>query len=69
LPVEASINLPDAEVIELKETTLAGDDITAHNTFDDPSRVTPRSRSIDVKGKWSQQFPAASVTVFTARIR
>jgi alpha-N-arabinofuranosidase len=69
LPIEADINLGSTSVTGLTQTVLAADDITAHNTFDEPGRVQPQTSALPSNGSWRHQFPSASVTVFRAQIR
>jgi hypothetical protein len=42
---------------------LAHDDITAHNTFDDPAAVKPTGNTVRSGAEGVIAFPAASVTV------
>ena len=66
LPVEAVIQLRGGACREGRLTVLCDEDLTAHNTFDEPGRLVPRAEPFAVEGVWRHTFPAASVTVFRA---
>jgi alpha-N-arabinofuranosidase len=68
LPIEAEIALGQASVRELSQTVLTADDITAHNTFDDPNRVRPQANQLSAASSWRHEFPPASVTVLQAKL-
>ncbi|MCY3022740.1 MAG: alpha-N-arabinofuranosidase [Planctomycetota bacterium] len=63
--VEAAMELRGARCQEATVTELVHTDIHAHNTFDAPETVKPRTRKLQVSGpEWRYAFPPASVTVF-----
>ena len=68
LPVEAAIDFGTAPPSAVHVRLLTHEDITAHNTFDDPSVLEPRERQIDAGREWAHVFPPASVTVLRARV-
>lgn len=64
--IEAQIQLFGAAVQSASVTTLAGDDIHAHNSFDDADRVAPQTAPAEISGSsWAHTFPPASVTVLS----
>ncbi|MGH7213819.1 MAG: alpha-N-arabinofuranosidase [Tepidisphaeraceae bacterium] len=70
LPVDATIafraGTPNGEA---KVTTLVADDITAHNTFDEPDAVRPTHSTITTSSQTLRHtFPPASVTTIRARM-
>ena len=66
LPVEAAVDLGASRVREATISVLSHDDLAAHNTFENPQVLTPRT------GPWEATdrhvFPPASVTVLRARL-
>jgi alpha-N-arabinofuranosidase len=70
LPAEVAITLRGAECGDGEARMLSGDDLTVHNTFDDPSRISPvESKFTSVGAVWNQHLPAASVTVVNLKLR
>ena len=69
LPVDAAVELRGARSWgEPNVRVLAhDDDITAHNTFEDPDAVEPTERHVQPGAEWVNEFPPASVT--TIRLR
>jgi alpha-N-arabinofuranosidase len=65
LPAEAAIDLVGAASIgESELSVLTHDDLTAHNTFDEPDNLAPTTRRLDGwTGSTRHVFPPASVTV------
>jgi len=62
--IEAEIGLVGASAREVGLTTLAGPGIHAHNRFEAPRLVQPRTQALDVSGSaWAQAFAPASVNV------
>jgi alpha-N-arabinofuranosidase len=58
----------DLSVTEVKGVVLAGDEITAHNTFDEPNRVQPATfhgATLEDDQYLTIQLPAASVVALT----
>jgi len=50
-------------------TVLTDKDIHAHNTFENPDAVRPRSEDLTVTGSSIRHtFPAASVTLIQAKL-
>ena len=68
LPVEAELRFDGGNLGDVSATVLSADDITAHNTFDDPSVVEPQEKQWDAARQWAHVFPPASVTVIRARV-
>jgi len=67
--VEASIELSGVTCSGASVTVLTDSNIHAHNTFDAPDALQPQTTSLDLSGSdWRHTFPAASVTVFRARV-
>lgn len=64
-PMEADIRLRGGGAASTASvTTLASEDLEAHNTFDQPDALVPETRAIRLNGnRWSYTFPPASVTV------
>jgi alpha-N-arabinofuranosidase len=63
-PREAEINLLGAEARSGKATVLAATDIHAHNTFDNPNQVHPRTENWSPVGRSTKyKFAPASVTL------
>ena len=62
--VDVALDLGDLEISTLTSTTLATDDIHAHNTFDAPDTVRPRGEQElpTAGGTATVALPAASVT-------
>jgi alpha-L-arabinofuranosidase len=71
LPVDAAIDLRVASCSEASVAVLAGGEITALNSFEEPKTVAPKTRSIDAPPRtgWRHTFAPASVTVIRARLR
>jgi alpha-N-arabinofuranosidase len=67
LPVEAAIELGPGGVRDATAVVLAHDDITAHNTFDEPAAVAPAAPPAAWDGGGTFLFPPASVTVLRGR--
>ncbi len=62
--IEAEISLVAASAREVALTTLEGPGIHAHNRFEAPNLVRPRTQALDVSGSaWTQGFAPASVNV------
>ena len=62
--VEAEIELIGARAREVTLSTLAGPGIHAHNRFEAPDLVQPRTETLAVSGNaWAQTFAPASVNV------
>jgi alpha-N-arabinofuranosidase len=60
---ETEIAIRGAEVKSSAARVLAANDIHAHNTFENPHTVEPRTIELAIKGKaLAHAFPAASVT-------
>jgi alpha-N-arabinofuranosidase len=66
-PVEARLRLVDgAEARGGEMTTLAADDIHAHNTFEAPETVKPATRPLNVSGReLTVTLPPASVNALS----
>ncbi len=68
-PREAEIHLLGAEAASGQATVLATQDIHAHNTFDHPDAVKPRTESWSPSGRTVKfTFPAASVTLLQLKL-
>jgi alpha-L-arabinofuranosidase len=69
-PVEVSVSLGDgAEAREGTATVLTHDDCHAHNTFDAPEAVTPRSSLIQVSGRtFTLTLAPQSVTAYSLQL-
>jgi alpha-N-arabinofuranosidase len=66
LPVEAEIQIHGGKPRTATGLTLAASDPRAHNTFEDPRAVEPKSVTVSLKGTTLlHQFPPASVTKLT----
>ena len=64
-PVEAAITLGDGRAKSASVVVLTGDDIHAHNTFEVPDMVKPKTCSLEIGGdRWHYTFAPASVTTF-----
>lgn len=63
-PVDVTLDLGDVDISTLTSTTLAADDIHAHNTFEAPDTVRPRvEQALQAAGGTATvALPAASVT-------
>jgi alpha-N-arabinofuranosidase len=60
--IDANILLRDAKLRELRQTVLSHEDIHAHNTFQQPTEVTPETSEIALKDDIPVfTFPPASV--------
>ncbi|MFP3897428.1 MAG: alpha-N-arabinofuranosidase [Anaerolineales bacterium] len=65
VPLSADIVLRGGRAGDAGVSVLSAPDIHAHNTFEEPVRVTPRTVSLDVgDAQWHHTFAPASVTVF-----
>jgi alpha-N-arabinofuranosidase len=65
VPLPADIVLRGARAGEAAVSVLSASDIHAHNTFEEPIRVTPKTVSLDLQGpRWHHTFAPASITVF-----
>jgi alpha-L-arabinofuranosidase len=68
-PREAEINLLGAEASSGRATVLATSDIHAHNTFDNPNEVHPRTESWTPTGRAIKYtFAPASVTLLQLKL-
>jgi alpha-N-arabinofuranosidase len=68
-PREAEINLLGAEASSGRATVLATTDIHAHNTFDNPNEVHPRTESWTPSGRAIKYtFAPASVTLLQLKL-
>jgi alpha-N-arabinofuranosidase len=64
LPVEADIELRGVAARGATIEQLRHDELTAHNTFDDPDAVLPTEHDAEPIGPtWAYRFPPASVSV------
>ena len=68
LPVEAQIELADTDLAEAPVKILSDEDVTAHNTFEQPNRIAPREKVVNISSG-RHVFPAASVSVLTVKLR
>lgn len=69
LPREAEINVLGGEAVSGRATVLSNTDIHAHNTFDAPDTVRPRSEEWAAKGRNVRYtFAPASVTLLQIRL-
>ena len=60
---ECPIDVRGAKVREGRATVLSSTDLRAHNSFDNPSALTPRDTSVTLRGgSLVHTFPAGSVT-------
>lgn len=65
MPLSADIVLRGERAGEAAVSVLSAPDIHAHNTFEEPAQVTPKTVSLDVGGAgWHHTFAPASITVF-----
>lgn len=66
-PVKADFSLDGAKT-KFRQAVwhlLASDDLQAENTFEEPERITPESRTLDIQDNaWSVELPPQSVSVF-----
>jgi alpha-N-arabinofuranosidase len=68
-PREAEIHLRGAEATSGRATVLATSDIHAHNTFDNPNEVHPRTESWTPIGRTAKYtFAPASVTLLQLKL-
>lgn len=66
---EATIQIRTAAIRSAKGRVLAGDDIHAHNTFEQPHAVEPRYVPVSAgSGTFTHTFPAGSVTRIELRL-
>jgi alpha-N-arabinofuranosidase len=64
LPAEATIEIGGASLREAELSVLTHDDLTAHNTFDEPEALAPTTSRLEAFGSGTRHvFPPASVTV------
>jgi alpha-N-arabinofuranosidase len=63
LPASATIELRAAQPATAQIFELAHDDLAAHNTFDQPDELRPRSQMIDLPASLRHTFAPASLTV------
>ena len=67
--IEATVELRGGAYSGASVTVLTDTDIHAHNTFDAPAALQPRTTSLELSGnEWRHVFPPASVTVLRARL-
>ena len=66
LPVQSDIEWGGGHVREPTISVLTHNDLTAHNTFDEPQVLTPRTAPWEATDRHT--FPPASVTVIRARL-
>jgi alpha-N-arabinofuranosidase len=70
LPADARVELRgEGASGEAQVRVLTHEDITAHNTFEDPAVVEPVQQRIQPTREWVNVFAAASVTVIRLRVR
>jgi len=63
-PAETTVQLRGGTATTASVTTLTSSDLHAHNTFDQPDVLLPRTTALRLDGdQWSYAFPPASVTV------
>jgi alpha-L-arabinofuranosidase len=68
-PREAEINLLGAEATSGRATVLSANDIHAHNTFDSPNTVKPRTETWSPTGRTAKfTFAPASVTLLQLKL-
>ena len=64
LPAEAQIDLRGFAARSATVAELSDDDLTAHNTFENPDALTPESQDLEPDdAQWRHVFAPASVTV------
>lgn len=68
LPADAIITLRGGTIREADVFMLTHDDLTAHNTFDEPHALQPETARAEINGEWTHTFPPASVVVFRAKV-
>lgn len=70
LPIEADLGIASgAQVVEAARTVLTHEDLTAHNTFDQPDTVSPSSvESLDPAGVARHVFAPRSITALRLRL-
>jgi len=66
LPAEAVIDLQSASLSQASVSVLTHSELTAHNTFESPQTVRPRTQSWEFADR--HLFPPASVTVIRGRL-
>jgi alpha-N-arabinofuranosidase len=65
-PAEVTIDLRGRVLRDVTVWTIADEDLTAHNTFEEPGRVVPVRTVIESAGPgWTIDLPPASVTVIS----
>lgn len=70
LPVTARIDLRTTGTpVEAIARVLTHDDITAHNTFDEPHMLEPAKYSVEIGYDWHYQFEPRSVTAVRVVMR
>jgi len=70
LPIEATVELRGAGGdVEADARVLTHDDITAHNTFDDPAVVEPAAQPVRLGSASPVGLKPASVSVLRCRLR
>jgi alpha-N-arabinofuranosidase len=68
-PAEVAVQLRNGSAESVRRTVLTHERLNAHNTFDRPEEVTPRSSDTDLRGATLRcVLPAASVTRFDIRL-
>ena len=69
LPVEAEISLAERSVQSASAVVVHDQDISAHNTLDEPTRVRTVAASVAISAtEWRHTFPPASVTRFQIKM-
>jgi alpha-N-arabinofuranosidase len=68
-PADVTIELRDGSAAEVHRTVLTHHELNAHNTFERPDEVLPRSSATDLRGATLPcQLPPASVTRLDIRL-
>jgi alpha-N-arabinofuranosidase len=68
-PAEATITLRDGAVKAVRQTVLTHDRLNAHNTFDHPEEVVPKTSDLDSRGRTIRAtLPPASIHRFEIRL-
>jgi alpha-N-arabinofuranosidase len=68
LPIEATIDTRGFTPKSCTTSELSHDDLTAHNTFEEPCALTPDTQTVQIdRDGWRHVFAPASVTVLQAR--
>lgn len=63
---ESGVGIRGARLKSGTATTLTSSDIHAHNTFDQPTALTPQTKALELqRGSLNYNFPSASVTKLT----